>query len=86
MTASEPAATSAGKANSDITVVSAIPALNAMPIRTGAMTARAAMGVSVDATARDIGVAKSSVLTYRQRAYQRPSVRSPVELSALVAQ
>jgi DNA-binding CsgD family transcriptional regulator len=48
--------------------------------------ARAAMGMSVDATARDLGIANSSVLTYRQRAYQRLSVKSPFELSALVAQ
>lgn len=46
--------------------------------------ARAAMGMSVEATALDLGVARSSVLTYRQRAYQRLKVASPVELCALV--
>jgi DNA-binding CsgD family transcriptional regulator len=48
--------------------------------------ARAALGMSVEATARELGIAKSSVLTYRQRAYQRLSVRSPLELSALVSE
>ena len=33
--------------------------------------ARAAAGMSVAATADDLGIAPSSVLTYRQRAYQR---------------
>ena len=46
--------------------------------------ARAAMGMSVDATALDLGIGRSSVLTYRQRAYQRLKVASPVELCALV--
>lgn len=47
--------------------------------------ARAALGMSVEATASQLGIAKSSVLTYRQRAYQRLSVRSPYELAAIVA-
>lgn len=46
--------------------------------------ARAALGMSVDATALDLGIGRSSVLTYRQRAYQRLKVASPVELCALV--
>jgi DNA-binding CsgD family transcriptional regulator len=46
--------------------------------------ARAAIGMSVEATALDLGVAKTSVLTYRQRAYQRLRVTSPFELCALV--
>lgn len=46
--------------------------------------ARAAIGMSVEATARDLGIAKTSVLTYRQRAYQRLRVASPFELCALV--
>jgi DNA-binding CsgD family transcriptional regulator len=46
--------------------------------------ARAAIGMSVEATALDLGVAKTSVLTYRQRAYQRLGVTSPFELCALV--
>lgn len=47
--------------------------------------ARAALGMSVAATAVDLGIAKTSVLTYRQRAYQRLRVTSPFELCALVA-
>jgi DNA-binding CsgD family transcriptional regulator len=46
--------------------------------------ARAASGMSVEATAVDLGIAKTSVLTYRQRAYQRLAVTSPVALRALV--
>ena len=46
--------------------------------------ARAAIGMSVEATALDLGIGKTSVLTYRQRAYQRLSVMSPFELCALV--
>jgi len=46
--------------------------------------ARAAGGMSVAATALELGIARSSVLTYRQRAYQRLGVASPVELCALV--
>ena len=46
--------------------------------------ARAATGMSVADTAQDLGIAPTSVLTYRQRAYQRLNVASPVELCALV--
>jgi len=46
--------------------------------------ARAAIGMSVEATALDLGVAKTSVLTYRRRAYGRLKVTSPYELCALV--
>lgn len=46
--------------------------------------ARAAIGMSVEATALDLGIAKTSVLTYRQRAYQRLRVTSPFELCSLV--
>jgi DNA-binding CsgD family transcriptional regulator len=46
--------------------------------------ARAAMGMSVEATALDLGIGKTSVLTYRQRAYLRLNVTSPFELCALV--
>jgi DNA-binding CsgD family transcriptional regulator len=46
--------------------------------------ARAALGLSIAATAADLGIAKTSVLTYRQRAYQRLGVTSPIELRALV--
>lgn len=47
--------------------------------------ARAAAGMNVQQTAHELGIAKSSVLTYRQRAYQRLCVRSALELRALVA-
>jgi DNA-binding CsgD family transcriptional regulator len=47
--------------------------------------ARAAAGMSVASTAENLGIARTSVLTYRQRAYQRLGVASPIELSALVA-
>jgi len=46
--------------------------------------ARAAIGMSVEASALDLHIARTSVLTYRQRAYQRLGVASPVELCALV--
>ena len=42
--------------------------------------ARAALGLSVEATALELGIGKTSVLTYRQRAYQRLGVTSPFEL------
>ena len=48
--------------------------------------ARAASGMSVEETALDLGIAKTSVLTYRQRAYQRLGVTSPIALCALVTQ
>lgn len=48
--------------------------------------ARAAGGMSVDATALELGIAKTSVLTYRRRAYQRLGVGSPLALCALVTQ
>jgi DNA-binding CsgD family transcriptional regulator len=46
--------------------------------------ARAALGMTVEATAIDLGIARASVLTYRKRAYQRLQVSSPFELCALV--
>jgi DNA-binding CsgD family transcriptional regulator len=45
----------------------------------------AAIGMSVEATAIELGIAKTSVLTFRQRAYRRLGVTSPFELLALVA-
>lgn len=56
-----------------------------LPERERQVCARAACGMSVEATALDLGIGKASVLTYRRRAYQRLSVSSPFELSALVA-
>lgn len=46
--------------------------------------ARAAAGMSVADTADELGIARTSVLTYRQRAYQRLKVATPVELRSLV--
>ncbi|MEO8307382.1 MAG: helix-turn-helix transcriptional regulator [Pseudomonadota bacterium] len=46
--------------------------------------ARAAVGMSVAATALELGIARTSVLTYRRRAYERLHVTSPYELCALV--
>ena len=46
--------------------------------------ARAALGMSVEATALDLGIGRTSVLTYRRRAYGRLHVTSPYELAALV--
>jgi DNA-binding CsgD family transcriptional regulator len=40
--------------------------------------------MSVAATAEELQIARTSVLTYRQRAYQRLQVASPLELCALV--
>lgn len=56
-----------------------------LPKREREVCARAALGMSVEATALDLGIGKTSVLTYRQRAYRRLKVNSPVELTALVA-
>ncbi len=58
------------------------------PERRGAereVCARAARGMSVEATALDLGVGEASVLTYRRRAYCRLQVSSPIELCSLVA-
>lgn len=46
--------------------------------------ARAVIGMSVEATALDLDIALTSVLTYRKRAYLRLSVSSPYELACLV--
>ena len=58
------------------------PQLTAREIQ---VCARAANGMSVEATALDLGIAKTSILTYRQRAYHRLNVTSPYELCSLVA-
>jgi len=47
--------------------------------------ARAAIGMSIEASAIDLEVARTSVRTYRKRAYARLGVASPLELLALVA-
>jgi DNA-binding CsgD family transcriptional regulator len=46
--------------------------------------ARAALGLSVEDTARELGIAPTSVVTYRQRAYQRLGVSSTIALRAIV--
>lgn len=55
-----------------------------LTLRERQVCARAAIGMSVEATALDLQIAKTSVLTYRQRAYQRLAVTSPYELCSLV--
>jgi len=55
-----------------------------LTLRERQVCARAAIGMSVEATALDLAIARTSVLTYRRRAYQRLGVASPCELSALV--
>jgi DNA-binding CsgD family transcriptional regulator len=47
--------------------------------------ARAALGMSVEATGIALGIAKTTVVTLRQRAYRRLGVTSPFELLGLVA-
>ena len=47
--------------------------------------ARATLGMSVEATAIELGIAKTSVVTFRQRAYRRLGVTSAFELFGLVA-
>jgi DNA-binding CsgD family transcriptional regulator len=47
--------------------------------------ARATMGMSVEATAIDLGIAKTSVMTYRKRGYRRMGITSVYELCALAA-
>lgn len=55
-----------------------------LTVREREVCARAAFGMTVEATALDLGIAKTSVLTYRQRAYQRLGVTSSIELCTLV--
>lgn len=46
--------------------------------------ARATVGMSVEATAIDLNIAKTSVMTYRKRGYQRLGITSVHELCALL--
>jgi DNA-binding CsgD family transcriptional regulator len=46
--------------------------------------ARAAIGISIEGAALDLGIGIASVLTYRQRAYRRLAVGSAFELARLV--
>lgn len=56
-----------------------------LTLRERQVCARAAMGMTVEATALDLAIAKTSVLTYRKRAYQRLHVSSPNQLYSLVS-
>jgi len=46
--------------------------------------ARAAIGISIEGAALDLGIGTASVLTYRKRAYRRLGVTSAYELARLV--
>jgi DNA-binding CsgD family transcriptional regulator len=46
--------------------------------------ARAAIGMTAEGAALDLGIATSSILTYRKRAYRRLGVTSAYELARLV--
>lgn len=52
--------------------------------RESQVCARAAIGRTIDMTAADLDIKPSSVITYRQRAYQKLGVRSQNELIALL--
>ncbi len=45
---------------------------------------RAAAGKTIEGTARDLNIRKTSVITYRQRAYQKLGISRQNELVALV--
>jgi DNA-binding CsgD family transcriptional regulator len=55
-----------------------------LTLRERQVCARAATGMSVEATALDLEIAKTSVLTYRRRAYQRLQVSSHYQLCSLI--
>lgn len=52
--------------------------------RERAVCARTAAGLTAKTIAQELGIAVSSVLTYRRRAYQRLSISSGYELAALL--
>lgn len=56
-----------------------------LTLRERQVCARACIGMSVEATALDLGIGKTSVLTYRQRSYRKLGVTSPIELNSLVS-
>ena len=56
----------------------------ALTLQERQVCARAVTGMSVEATALALGIAKTTVLTYRKRAYQRLGVTSSCELCGLV--
>jgi DNA-binding CsgD family transcriptional regulator len=55
-----------------------------LTLRERQVCARAAIGMSVEATALDLDIAKTSVLTYRRRAYHRLRVSSHYQLCSLI--
>jgi DNA-binding CsgD family transcriptional regulator len=55
-----------------------------LTLRERQVCARAAIGMSVEATARELDIAKTSVLTYRRRAYCRLHVSSHYQLCSLI--
>ena len=55
-----------------------------LSLREQQVCARAAAGMDVVTTAAELGIARTSVLTYRQRAYHRLQVTSALALRALV--
>ena len=48
--------------------------------------ARALLGRTIDATARELRIQKTSVITYRQRAYQKLGISRPADLLALMCE
>jgi DNA-binding CsgD family transcriptional regulator len=55
-----------------------------LTLRERQVIARATVGMSVEATALDLAIARTSVLTYRRRAYQRLHVSSHYQLCSLI--
>lgn len=55
-----------------------------LPHRELEVCARAAYGMSVEATALDLKLGRASVLTYRKRAYARLGVSSANELCKII--
>lgn len=56
-----------------------------LTLRERQVCARAVTGMTVEGTAIDLNVARTSVQTYRKRAYQRLCITSQYELSSLVS-
>lgn len=55
-----------------------------MPAREREVSARTMIGMTAEAIALDLGVAKSTALTYRRRVYERLGITSAHQLSVLV--
>lgn len=58
---------------------------SSLTVRERQVCSRAALGMSVEATAISLRIARTSVLTFRQRAYRRLGVSNSTGLFALVA-